>query len=94
MRQRPEKDEDAELLEAEKETDGLAEGDGPFVFTESPACQTRYKAMHGEVYDTYRPFAFPAFSASSKSFAKSYLLGQTDLFKHFCDLKVGFMLTL
>ncbi|BGP54869.1 chromatin remodeling complex Adenosinetriphosphatase [Rhodotorula sphaerocarpa] len=32
-----EKDEDAELLEAEKETDGLAEGDGPFVFTESPA---------------------------------------------------------
>jgi SWI/SNF-related matrix-associated actin-dependent regulator of chromatin subfamily A member 5 len=24
----------------------------------------------------------------------TYLLGQTDLFKHFCDLKVGFMLTL
>ncbi|GAA5925972.1 hypothetical protein JCM3775_005165 [Rhodotorula graminis] len=32
-----EKDEDAELLEAEKETDGLGEGEGPFVFTESPA---------------------------------------------------------
>ncbi|GAA5825863.1 hypothetical protein JCM3770_003364 [Rhodotorula araucariae] len=32
-----EKDEDAELLEAEKETDALAEGEGPFVFTESPA---------------------------------------------------------
>ncbi|BGP31421.1 chromatin remodeling complex Adenosinetriphosphatase [Rhodotorula toruloides] len=32
-----EKEEDNELLQAEEGTDGLAEGDGPFVFTESPA---------------------------------------------------------
>ena len=33
--------------------------------------QSPHTAMHNEACDTYRPFAFPAFSASSRSFAKS-----------------------